>query len=88
MSILRSEISSNSPEFATNKQAMLERINAFRSIESQVEQAIAAKRGRYAKRGWLLPRERLTRLLDPGAPFLELSSLAGYKMFDDKDGTG
>ncbi|POC18824.1 hypothetical protein CRN42_14640, partial [Vibrio vulnificus] len=37
--------------------------------------------------GAVLPRERLALLLDPGAPFLELSSLAGYKLHDDKDGT-
>jgi geranyl-CoA carboxylase beta subunit len=36
----------------------------------------------------LLPRERLNLLLDPGAPFLELASLAGYKLHDDKDGSG
>ncbi|VAV93157.1 Geranyl-CoA carboxylase carboxyl transferase subunit, partial [hydrothermal vent metagenome] len=46
-----------------------------------------AKRDRYAKRGLLLPRARLNLLLDPGSPFLELSSLAGYKMYDDEDGS-
>ena len=45
-----------------------------------------AKREKFAKRGQLLPRERLQNLLDPGAPFLELSTLAGYKQHDDKDG--
>ena len=30
------------------------------------------------KRGQLLPRERVARLLDPGIPFLELSTLAGW----------
>jgi geranyl-CoA carboxylase beta subunit len=33
-----------------------------------------------------LPRERLARLLDPGAPFMELCSIAGYGMYDDNDG--
>ena len=37
--------------------------------------------------GKLLPRERLGRLLDPGAPFLELSPLAGYGMYGDTDGS-
>ena len=39
----------------------------------------SAKAGpRFAKRGQLLPRERLGLLLDAGAPFLELSACAGF----------
>jgi hypothetical protein len=38
---------------------------------------------KFAKRGQLLPRDRVARLLDRGAPFLELSTLAGYQMHDD-----
>src|ERR1700754_645244 len=33
----------------------------------------------FEKRGQLLPRERVARLLDPGVPFLELSTLAGWQ---------
>jgi 3-methylcrotonyl-CoA carboxylase beta subunit len=40
-------------------------------------------RERHLARGKLLPRERVTRLLDPGAPFLELGALAAYGMYDD-----
>ncbi|MEI2384127.1 carboxyl transferase domain-containing protein [Breoghania sp. JC706] len=39
-------------------------------------------RERHVGRGKLLPRERVTRLLDPGAPFLELSPLAANGMYD------
>ncbi|MFQ5478628.1 MAG: carboxyl transferase domain-containing protein [Candidatus Binatia bacterium] len=35
-------------------------------------------------RGKLLPRERVERLLDPGTPFLELSPLAAYGLYDDQ----
>ena len=34
-------------------------------------------------RGKLLPRERVRALLDPGSPFLELSQLAAFGMYDD-----
>ena len=34
----------------------------------------------FARRGQLLPRERVARLLDPGVPFLELSTMAGWRM--------
>lgn len=40
-------------------------------------------RERHVARGKLLPRERVERLLDPGAPFLELSQLAAWGMYDD-----
>ena len=37
-------------------------------------------RQRHVGKGKLLPRERITRLLDPGSPFLELSALAGMNL--------
>ena len=40
-------------------------------------------RPKFEKRGQLLPRDRIERLLDPGAPFLALSTLAGLHMHDD-----
>ena len=40
-------------------------------------------RERHVARGKLLPRERVMRLIDPGAPFLELSPLAANGMYDD-----
>jgi 3-methylcrotonyl-CoA carboxylase beta subunit len=38
-------------------------------------------RERHSKRGKLLPRERVLKLLDDGSPFLELSALAAYDMY-------
>jgi 3-methylcrotonyl-CoA carboxylase beta subunit len=46
-------------------------------------------RVRHIARGKLLPRERVERLLDPGAPFLELSQLAANGLYDgDAPGAG
>src|SRR6202044_3534458 len=39
-------------------------------------------RQRHVGRGKLLPRERVDRLLDAGAPFLELSPLAAHGLYD------
>lgn len=41
-------------------------------------------RERHVSRGKLLPRDRVTGLLDPGSPFLELSPLAADGMYDDE----
>ena len=41
-------------------------------------------RARHVSRGKLLPRDRVDQLVDPGSPFLELSPLAAYGMYDDQ----
>jgi 3-methylcrotonyl-CoA carboxylase beta subunit len=41
-----------------------------------------ASRARHVARGKLLPRERVERLLDPGAPFLEIGQLAAFGLYD------
>ncbi|HEY2177402.1 MAG TPA: carboxyl transferase domain-containing protein [Caulobacteraceae bacterium] len=42
----------------------------------------AAARKRHADRGKLLPRERVERLLDFGAPFLEVGQLAAFDLYN------
>ncbi|KAF5405128.1 Methylcrotonoyl-CoA carboxylase beta chain [Paragonimus heterotremus] len=39
----------------------------------------------HISRGKLLPRDRINKLLDPGAPFLELSQLAGYQLYGESE---
>ena len=41
-----------------------------------------AARSRHISRGKLLARDRVTRMLDPGAPFLELGQLAAWDMYE------
>jgi len=41
-----------------------------------------AQRRRHEERGKLLPRERVNRLLDVGAPFLEVGALAAFGLYD------
>ncbi|SDZ84187.1 acyl-CoA carboxylase subunit beta [Microbulbifer marinus] len=88
MQPIDSQLDTRSAEFNDNRQAMLASIARFREAEQRPIQAAQEKAERYRKRGLLLPRERLNRLLDPGAPFIELCALAGYKLYDDSDGTG
>ncbi len=66
---------------------MLAYIDEFRAIENKVVDKANQAKEKFHKRGKLLPRERLNLLLDRNAPFLELCSLTGYKMHDDKDGS-
>ena len=57
---------------------MLELIEPLRALEARTRDASAKAKPLFDKRGQLLPRERIARLLDAGAPWLELSSMAGY----------
>lgn len=58
--------------------ATLQRIAALRELEQRAAQASQRSKPQFEKRGQLLPRERVALLLDPGAPWLPLCSLAGY----------
>jgi geranyl-CoA carboxylase beta subunit len=87
MPILETRIDRSSESFHTNREQMLALISEFRAIEQKVRDTSNAKRDLFLERGQLLPRERVALLLDRGAPWLELSTLAGYRMHDD-DGRG
>ena len=56
----------------------LQRFNGWKVVQES-----ESKRARFEKRGQLLPRERVARLLDRGSSFIELSRLAGLNMHDD-----
>jgi 3-methylcrotonyl-CoA carboxylase beta subunit len=81
---ITSNADTSSPEFRANQGAM-------RALIAELEQQRAAAavggppraRERDLARGKLLPRDRVMALIDPGAPFLELSPLAANGMYDD-----
>jgi geranyl-CoA carboxylase beta subunit len=77
-------IDTGSAEFAARRAAMLERVAELRALEQRTRDASARAAPLFERRGQLLPRERLARLLDPGSPWLELSTMAGYRL-DDAD---
>src|SRR5207253_900421 len=87
MPVIQSRLDPHSAQFAQNREAMLVGVAQVRQLEQNLLAKAAEAKPKFDKRGQLLPRERLNLLLDPGAPFLELASLAGYKLHDDKDGT-
>jgi geranyl-CoA carboxylase beta subunit len=78
MPVIESRISSTSAAFEANRASMLGLIERMRQLEDRTRAASGAAKERFAKRGQLLPRERVALLLDPGTPFLEFSTLAGY----------
>lgn len=84
MSLIRSKIRPQSAEFQDNASAMRELVAELRERNGQVSQGGSERaRAKHLDRGKLLPRERLNLLLDPGSPFLEVSPLAAWQMYDN-----
>ena len=86
MAILESDIDVQGEEFKTNADSMLEYIGKVREVEQKQAETEQGHMEAARKKGKLLPRERLALLLDPGSPFVEIGSIAGYGMYDDGDG--
>ena len=78
MPAIQSKLDVSSEAFQGNRKRMLELISVLRDLETRTRSKSEAAKPLFDKRGQLLPRERIARLLDAGAPWLELSSLAGY----------
>jgi 3-methylcrotonyl-CoA carboxylase beta subunit len=84
MERIESRINPQSPEFKQNHAAMVARCEQLRTDIERIRQGgPESARKRHVERGKLLPRDRVKRLLDPDTPFLELSVLAAYGMYDD-----
>ena len=78
MAVFQSQLSTSTASYAENRTAMLDLVQRTRELEQRAADTSARSKGRFDKRGQILPRERLARLLDPGSPFLEIGNIAGY----------
>jgi 3-methylcrotonyl-CoA carboxylase beta subunit len=83
MTILKSNLRTDSPEFRENSRVM------YRLLADLEEKVSGIARGgsegareKHVQRGKLLVRERISALLDHGSPFLELSQFAAWEMYD------
>lgn len=82
---LETKINVNSEEFKKNKEAYLVVLNKYKEILRGVKQGGSALSiQKHKERGKLLARERIDLLLDPNTPFLELSPMASYGMYEDQ----
>ncbi len=83
MPVIESRIDSRSPEFQANAGQLRGLVEDLKAQLTQASLGGGDKaRAKHTERGKLLPRERVRALLDPGSPFLELSALAAYGMYD------
>jgi 3-methylcrotonyl-CoA carboxylase beta subunit len=85
MAKLISQIHANGVEFKNNEASMLALVEELRARVNHIALGGDEKaRARHLNHGKLLPRERLQQLIDPGSPFLELSQLAAYEVYEDE----
>ncbi|QXL83525.1 acyl-CoA carboxylase subunit beta [Comamonas sp. NLF-1-9] len=78
MSAFASRWNAASAQAQQRRAHMLARIAQLRALEQRAQDASAQAGPRFARRHQLLPRERVALLLDAGAPWLPLCSLAGF----------
>jgi len=89
MGRLSSLIDTGGDQFATNAQLQRSLARELRARIDAADGGSQKSKDRHVGRGKLLPRDRVNTLLDPGSPFLELSPLAAYDMYDgDAPGAG
>jgi 3-methylcrotonyl-CoA carboxylase beta subunit len=90
MAQIVSKIDIRSKEFADNRAAMQPLVEDLRvTLQRNAAGGSAAARDKHTQSGKLLARERISALLDPGSPFLELSPLAAQGVYgEDLPGAG
>ena len=82
--VFTSRFNPGSAEATQRSAALQARLDALRALEERAAAASARSLPQFEKRGQLLPRQRVALLLDAGAPWLPLCTLAGY-LQDVKD---
>ena len=85
MDVIQSHVVPTDPAFAANRERMRRLVTELRERSARVREGGGAKYvQRHREQGKLPVRERIDRLIDPGAPFLELSPLAAHDMYGDE----
>jgi len=78
MTQFHSHVNTGAEGFANNHRDMSALVDRLQEVCQRSARLSDKSLPRFERRGQLLPRERLSRVLDPGMPFLELHNVAGY----------
>jgi 3-methylcrotonyl-CoA carboxylase beta subunit len=82
MGRIQSQIDTASEGFLANRAAMEKLVAELKANTAKVAEGGGPRYAdRHKERGKLLARERIERLVDPGAPFLELGAFAAWEMY-------
>jgi 3-methylcrotonyl-CoA carboxylase beta subunit/propionyl-CoA carboxylase len=85
MTVLETLIDTADPTFKANRERMQRLVDELSARVARAREGGGPKYlERHREQGKLGARERIERLLDPGSPFLELSPLAAYDLYDNE----
>jgi len=83
MAVLASSVATRDGSYLANREAMLAAIATIDvAAQASLEGGGERARKRHIDRGKILPRDRVSQLLDPGSPFLEVGLTAAHDMYD------
>ena len=86
ISVIKSNVDTSSDEYKENERLMGEAMARLDALTKKVQQGGSAKaREKHLARKKMLPRDRVTALIDPGTTFLELSPLAGHELYPEAE---
>lgn len=86
ISVLTTTVNPSSDGYQENARQMGEVIARLEALTQKIRQGGPPKaREKHIARKKMLPRDRVTALVDPGTSFLELSPLAGHELYDGED---
>ncbi len=85
MAVFKSKIIPSSDTFKANHAGISALVEKLQALNARAPAMSASRKERFEKRGQLLPRERLARLLDPGMPWFEIGNIAGYLLDTDDE---
>jgi acetyl-CoA carboxylase carboxyltransferase component len=81
---LETKLDTSSESFKANKKAFLAILTKYKEEQKRIQNIVPpAIIKKHKSRGKLLARERINLLVDPNTPFLELSPLASYGLYED-----
>ncbi|WP_020408182.1 carboxyl transferase domain-containing protein [Hahella ganghwensis] len=84
MAIIESKIDISGDEFRQRHDHMAKLVDNLQTLAATIMQGGGEKaRERHLSKGKLLPRDRISHLLDPGSPFLEIGLLAAHDVYHE-----
>lgn len=86
ISRIQTNVDPTSEEYKENEKHMGEVMKKMQDLTRKVHLGGSAKaREKHLARKKMLPRDRVTALIDPGTTFLELSPLAAHELYPEAD---
>ncbi|KIW76230.1 hypothetical protein Z517_10976 [Fonsecaea pedrosoi CBS 271.37] len=84
ISVLPTAVDKSSQDFKDNAAQLSEAMKKYAALHQKISQGGPEKaRQKHIQRGKMLARDRITALVDPGSPFMELSPLAAYEVYEE-----